>query len=721
MIDADKIPQELKDRPQWMCWKRETRKGKPTKPPYCVRTGKPADVQDPQNWCSFEVALNAYQAGLYDGIGYALNDDYLFVDLDQAHMDLVWKPWAFEIISSMGQVYIETSPSGNGAHVVSRGRLLEGWTGLNRKYHDGKVEIYSRERYMTVTGNRIPGSVAQITDQSACILKLYKKIGGSNGNGNGKRSTHMRTPKNADTDNVSINDRLEAALRDPKFSRLWYGDISAYNNDDSRADLALCNKIVFYFGPDPTVIDSVFRQSGLMRPKWERADYREMTIAKAIADTRETYQPNPKMPKNGQAMTQPARQKTSSGEPRKENSETQQADTDNVNYDDQPPAGEPDLDTSTVANLSNAVKILETDSHFKDRVWFDEFLNRMMTGNPAREWRDDDDINLTVEIQRKKNIPKMAYDTVSKAVVAVARKRIRNCVRDWLNSLRWDNKARIEYFFENHFGAEFGDEGNSYTRAVSKNFWLSMVARIYSPGCKSDYMVILEGSQGLKKSMALETIGGEYYAENDDPVSSKDFLQNLNGKFLVEITEMDAFSKADVTRVKAIVSCRSDRYRESYGRHSKDHPRQCIFVGTTNKDDWNKDSTGARRFWPIVCRDIDTDAIRVIRDQLFAEAVHRFKQGESWWEMPAEETEAEQSQRYTDDVWTVDIEIFIRPKASVTVRDILIECLKFDIAKIDKSAQMRVADCLRRLKWTKGDKKKRVHGQSTVVWYPPEC
>jgi predicted P-loop ATPase len=377
-----------------------------------------------------------------------------------------------------------------------------------------------------------------------------------------------------------------------------------------------------------------------------------------------------------------------------------------------------DLDVSpAIPNLSTCVRILEKDPDFKDRFYFDEFLNRIITGNPPQEWCDADDIHLTVEIQRKKKMPKMGHDTVAKAVIAVASKNKKNCAKDWLESLRWDKEPRIAHFFEDHFGAE----GTAYTRAASKNFWISIVARICQPGCKADYMVILEGSQGVRKSMALETIGGPYYADSEEPVSSKDFFQSLQGKFLIEIAEMDSFSKADVTRVKAIVTRRVDRFRESYGHHAKDHPRQCIFVGTTNKDDWNRDSTGARRFWPIKCTDIDVEAIRKYREQFFAEALVRFNAGETWWEMPAKETEAEQSHRYDDDVWSEDISKFIRAKDSVTVREILLECLRFELLDISKPDQMRVADCLRRLKWFKSKKKRRVDDQVCHIWYPPDA
>ncbi len=365
------------------------------------------------------------------------------------------------------------------------------------------------------------------------------------------------------------------------------------------------------------------------------------------------------------------------------------------------------------ANLNNAVTLLEHDPEFGP-VWRDEFLQRIMTGDPAREWTDSDDIHLTLCMQRDKGIPRMGREIVAQAVIEVASRNVRNCVRDWLDSLSWDQEPRNDHFFEDHFGAD----ATAYTRAASRNFWISLTARVYRPGCQADNMIVFEGPQGIRKSSALRVIGGDWFTEQHESVTGKGFYEVLQGKLLVEISEMDAFRKAEVTRVKQAVTCLSDRYRESYGRHAKDHPRQCVFVGTTNRDDWNRDETGARRFWPIACRgDIDVDAIRASREQLFAEAVHRFKAGETWWEMPVEETLSEQAKRYDGDTWIDLISVFLELKTEVTINDILVDGLKFEVSRIGRADQMRVATCLRSLDWIKGDG--RVDGKVRKVWKRP--
>ena len=264
----------------------------------------------------------------------------------------------------------------------------------------------------------------------------------------------------------------------------------------------------------------------------------------------------------------------------------------------------------------------------------------------------------------------MRRDAVTQAVIAVASKRKRNCVKEWLDTLEWDSQPRIDKFFSDCMGSK----DDEYSDCASHNFWLSMVARVYRPGCKVDNMVVLEGEQGVGKSTALQIVAGEaWFAEQHESATNpKAFAEILQGKLLIEISEMDAFRQAEVNRVKQTISCPSDRFRPSYGHHAVDHPRRCVFVGTTNKDDWNKDETGARRFWPIRCSgEINLDAIRENREQLFAEAVFRFNAGEPHWLMPADATKREQDERYQVDAWHNKVSEIVKGRDSITNEEIL--------------------------------------------------
>lgn len=366
-----------------------------------------------------------------------------------------------------------------------------------------------------------------------------------------------------------------------------------------------------------------------------------------------------------------------------------------------------------LSNLNNAVHVLEAMS--PDSIWFDEFLQRFMTtggdGRP-REWADVDDTKLALEMQRVVGIRTMATRTASEAVQVVAMKNLRNCVRDWLDSLKWDGEPRISHFFEDHFGAE----ATPYTTAVSKNFWLSMVARIYSPGCKMDNTIVLEGDQGVGKSSAVAAIGGDWYMEQKEDIDDKDFYQVIQGRWVIEISEMHSFNRAEMSGVKRTISSMTDRYRASYARHPADHPRQCVFICTTNHYDWNKDETGARRFWPIRCNGpVDVDEIKARRMDLFAEAVALFKaageckacldrsgrrcDAHDWWTVPIEATLEQQRRRYDADPWIEAIQDFVELKSDVRTMEILTECLKLEIGRVGRSDHMRVATCLKFLGW----------------------
>lgn len=354
---------------------------------------------------------------------------------------------------------------------------------------------------------------------------------------------------------------------------------------------------------------------------------------------------------------------------------------------------------SPVMNMDNIVRILAGFPPFKDMIWFDEFYQRYFTtwqtGKP-REWRDIDDINLTVLLQREFGFLRVNQDTVSAGVRCRGHQCQKNEPRDWLRSLRWDGKARIDKFFAHYFGAF----ENGYTFAVGRNFWIGMVARIYQPGCQLDNMVILEGKQGIFKSKALDAIGGKWYMEASEEITSKDFFVALAGKLIVEIADLDSFSRADTNRIKKVITCRTDRYRMPYGRATQDHPRASIFVGTTNEQHYLKDSTGARRFWPITCGHIDLEGIRSDREQLFAEAVTRYLAGEDWYRVPTDQTISEQEDRRQFDEWENLVNMYLREscKSEVSLTDVA-GYVGVDKGKLDINTQRRLGSILRRMGW----------------------
>lgn len=386
----------------------------------------------------------------------------------------------------------------------------------------------------------------------------------------------------------------------------------------------------------------------------------------------------------------------------------------NINQEEQPQKAQPATYASweklgitlngngaPVCNLDNALKVLE--NKLNGLIWFDEFHNKYFTDfdfetlnrNNRREWSDIDDLLLTNYFQRNLGISKMSDEIVKKAVITHARKHTRNEPMDWIETLSWDGVDRCEMFFHDAFGAE----DKHYTRSASLNFWIGMLSRIYQPGGQLDNMVVLEGSQGIGKTTALREIGGSWYSEIKESVTEKDFFMGLQGKLLIEIAELDSFSRAEVTRIKQVITCTVDRFRAPYASTAQDHPRRSIFVGTTNEDDYLKDRTGGRRFWPIACTKISLDNIRRNREQLFAEAAAKFKDGVTWWEMPQECSEREQEARRQADSWEDTINYFLIGKDETTVNEIIKDCLDIKISAGDRGTQMRIGKILHILKF----------------------
>lgn len=392
-----------------------------------------------------------------------------------------------------------------------------------------------------------------------------------------------------------------------------------------------------------------------------------------------------------------------------------------------------------IATLDNCVRVLERAPEFQGNIWLDTFLGRIVhRWNRDREieWGDNDDISLALYLQRDIGIPRVSSKMAKEAVVAYGVREQRNCAYEWLDGLSWDGFDRLQDLSTRGFGAQ----DNAYTRAVCRNLILSMVKRVFEPGCKSDYMPIFEGSQGVGKSRALGIIGGQWFAESHESVLSKDFFGVLTGKWLIEISEMHAFKQADVDRIKGVVSCAIDRYRVPYGHHAADYPRQCAFAGTTNRDDWNRDDTGARRFWPVKCGVIDHQWLIDNRDQLFAEAVQVTRAGGSYWEVPWEVAEAEQEARRHNDTWEEVFEHYVThepsfgdrpgdrtqwqqrlaPLTQSSVAEFLTLGMNMADSRISRGDEMRAGRAMKAVGWCRtqirvGDKRQWIYTNKTYV------
>src|SRR5215218_9983523 len=269
---------KMRDLRQWLCWRTEERDGKPTKVPYDPSTGEKAESTAPETWSSYEKARGACRDHGYEGIGFVFTpeDDLCGVDLDKC-MDPETgeiEGWAREVIEELDS-YTEISPSGTGVHVLVRATLPEG---RNRK---GRFEAYDRERFFTVTGKHLAGTPHTIEVRQEALQSVVSRVfGEESANGHTKPVAATELVDNGLSDSEVIHKAL-AASNGERFSRLWNGDTSGYGSH-SEADLALCGMLAFWTGGDATRIDTLFRQSGLYRKKWDRKDYRNRTITQAL-------------------------------------------------------------------------------------------------------------------------------------------------------------------------------------------------------------------------------------------------------------------------------------------------------------------------------------------------------------------------------------------------------------------------------------------------------
>lgn len=290
MVYSNTIPDSLKSADQWICWKEQYRddQDKPTKVPVDPTADRYASVSDPDTWSSFVTAYHQYvQDANIDGIGYVFTSDepYTGVDLDNCRNpgSGALDSWAKDIIRQLDS-YTEVSPSGTGVHVIVAGEKPDG------KHRSGDVELYDQDRYFTVTGCRLDLMPADIEKQTDVLAAVHREYVAADDLGSDEEG--MEPPDElADLHDKELIEQAMNASNGDKFERLWNGDISGYPSH-SEADQALCNLLAYWTGGDPSRMERLFEQSGLVRDKWqEREDYRERTIKKAVRDCPAYYSP----------------------------------------------------------------------------------------------------------------------------------------------------------------------------------------------------------------------------------------------------------------------------------------------------------------------------------------------------------------------------------------------------------------------------------------------
>lgn len=289
--------------------------------------------------------------------------------------------------------------------------------------------------------------------------------------------------------------------------------------------------------------------------------------------------------------------------------------------------------------IDNVKTILSNDPKIKDTIVFDEFSNKIKVVKPCpwgqdaknfreRVWSESDDAGLRLYIEKLYGIT--GKDRIQDALAVYLEQTKIHVVRDYISKLVWDGVPRIERLLVDYFGTA----DTIYERTIIKKSLVAAVARIFKPGTKFDNMIILVGKQGIGKSTFLKKLGKSWFSDSIGKFEGKEAYEQLRGVWIIEVPELTGFNRTEMSDIKQFLSKQEDIYREAYARRTSTFKRQCVFFGTTNDNEFLRDKTGNRRFWPVnvglkvpiksIFTDLDTEV-----DQIWAEAYELYKGGEA--------------------------------------------------------------------------------------------
>lgn len=407
--------------------------------------------------------------------------------------------------------------------------------------------------------------------------------------------------------------------------------------------------------------------------------------------------------------------------------------------------------------LGNAMVIMANDPVFAGMFAFNRFTSQrvLLRAPPAfddgaeapgpypRCW-EEEDISLVLVYMQGAWGRKWARSTVMEAMHASARAITYHPILDWLATLEWDGKRRLDTWMVNAFDArnEFVREGpgaepdkwkakDAYHRAVGARFMIAAVRRMRMPGTKFDHLLILEGVQRIGKSTAASILfGAPWFSDNVPPdLKHKDSALALHGLWCLEFAEIEHLVRTEIETIKAFLSRSTDHFRPPYGREFIDVPRANVFIGTTNSDDYLRDATGNTRMWPVYCQSVDLVWLAMWRDQLWAEAAYRESQGETLWldneviQGAAAETT---HHRLAGEVWEPSIVKWLsEPDTTITTSQPLTTARVLEFAlgmskdKMTRAAEMRVGAVLRAHGFQR-TVTKTSGGKSIRVWRMPD-
>ncbi len=665
----DLAPALLAGRSQWLMWRYEpgeTAEKKPRKMPYYAdggrRFGDQGSDRDRARLVDFAAAVEAAAAADMDGVGLAFLPGDGLVGID---LDAMINPDTGEVSERLEQIvaacdsYTEWSPSGTGVHVI--GLSDEAATFKSNKIG---IEVFVGRQFFTFTGARFGDAPADVEPISpAVIRRLYVTV-----KGKPEPSPVATVPAAPPREQVGGKVRSLAetvALAEEALQSLDCDEYQQWIEIGMacKAGLGSAGYLVWdtwsarsakYAGGDDTAKRwAGFEPSTIgLAALFSRAESAGWVSPWAKARERKGKRSKPAKPASSASVEDVAKLATT--ETGRDAAKAAAGGGDGLppGDDSGPDPDDEDWSAGLIYSkgdlstcLANVDLILSHSKEWRGVIGYDEFAERTafrrrlphdLRGPAQGEWTDLLDATTAIHLQRQHRVA-FRPETVGQAVEVVARKARFHPVREALEALpAWDGTERLRHWLGDYLGVA----ETEYVQLVGRFFLIGMVKRVYEPGCKFDACLVLEGEQGLGKSTAARILAWHWFADTDLDLSNKDSLLALPGHWVYEISEMGSLMKAEERKQKSFLSRQEDEYRPPYGKRMVRVPRQSVFIGTTNEEEYLKDATGGRRFWPVLCEhDFNLDGLLDAREQLFAEALEAYRARERCY--PSQDEQAQ--------------------------------------------------------------------------------
>jgi hypothetical protein len=652
----------------WLLWRWELRKGIWTKPPYIAASPTArAKNNDPTTWRPYKVAVAAVQNGAgFDGLGFALLDTpFDVVDLDHCLDPATGQPdtWALIWLKEANGAYVERTPSGEGLRIIGKTSTGEK---LHRKWlikdarEKAAIEVYRTcERYVTVTGIQVGDCKELVHVDLLEKIKAHYERARSSGGGFDFNSAGA----SIDYDEIIRNGGPAGA----DASALFHGAVGHLSAKGMSID-----EIVEELSKWPNGIGR--RYAGRLRQEVERS-FEKWETKRRIKPEEDEAEPD------------------------------EEGKWDSVNK-----KGIPNPTRTNARRALRALGIKCRYDEFHDKLLVEGVFFKQLTN------LDHTALMLCAKIHKAYKFdpgPKRTLD----GIIQLCMENKFDPVLDYLNSLRWDGRPRLDRWLIDYLGAVDSELNREFGRIAL----IAAVRRVRRPGTKFDPIVVLEGPMGTQKSKAIETMAGIENFSDQTILGARDREQQelLAGVWLFEIAELSNIRKAEVEHIKAFASRTHDRARPAYGRTRIDQPRRCVLFATTNDDQYLK--IADRRFWPVRTTAINIEALKRDRDQLWAEAAQQEAEGASivlnrnlWGSAYIEQTAREEHDPW-DDILSGVAGTVEQGEERVFSRDLLKTVLEFQTSRLLDRDSKRLSRCMRRLGWD-GPKVVRI-GQERTSGY----